>query len=231
MAKKQVKKQDKTEGGIVKVEEALSKSEQFIESNQKLLTIIIGVIVVVVLIFFGFKRFYMAPREQEAKEQMYMAQQYFEMDSLNLALNGDGMYPGFLKIIDDYSMTQGANLSKYYAGICYLKMGNFEEAVDYLKSFKGKDQIIGPMAKGALGDAYMELNQPAKAAGYYIEAADLKENDFTSPIFLMKAGWTYEIMKDYSKAVSTYERIKYKFPTSQEAREIDKYIARAKGLM
>lgn len=225
------KKQDKTEGRIVKVEEALSKTERFIENNQKILTIIIGVIVVIVLIFFGFKRFYMAPREQEAKEQMYMAQEYFEIDSLNLALNGDGMYPGFLKIIDDYGMTQGANLSNYYTGVCYLKMGNYEEAIDYLKSFKGKDQVLGPMAKGAIGDAYIELNQPAKAAGYYIEAADLKENEFTTPLFLMKAGWTYEIMKDYTNAVSTYERIKYKFPTSNEAREIDKYIARAKGLM
>lgn len=225
------KKQDKTEGGIVKVEEALSKTERFIENNQKILTIVIGVIVVIVLIFFGFKRFYMAPREQEANEQMYMAQEYFEIDSLNLALNGDGMYPGFLKIIDDYGMTQGANLSNYYTGVCYLKMGNYEEAIDYLKSFKGKDQVLGPMAKGAIGDAYIELNQPAKAAGYYIEAADLKENEFTTPLFLMKAGWTYEIMKDYTNAVSTYERIKYKFPTSNEAREIDKYIARAKGLM
>lgn len=225
------KKQDKTEGRIVKVEEALSKTERFIENNQKILTIIIGVIVVIVLIFFGFKRFYMAPREQEAKEQMYMAQEYFEIDSLNLALNGDGMYPGFLKIIDDYGMTQGANLSNYYTGVCYLKMGNYEEAIDYLKSFKGKDQVLGPMAKGAIGDAYIELNQPAKAAGYYIEAADLKENEFTTPLFLMKAGWTYEIMKDYTNAVSTYERIKYKYPTSNEAREIDKYIARAKGLM
>ncbi|MCK9398731.1 MAG: tetratricopeptide repeat protein [Bacteroidales bacterium] len=225
------KKQDKTEGGIVAVEEALSKTERFIENNQKILTIVIGVIVVIVLIFFGFKRFYMAPREQEAREQMYMAQQYFEMDSLNLALDGDGMYPGFLRIIDDYGMTKGADLSKYYTGVCYLKMGNYEEAINYLKSFKAKDQVLGPMAKGGIGDAYMELNQPAKAAGYYIEAADSQENEFTTPLFLMKAGWTYEIMKDYIKAVSTYERIKYKFPTSNEAREIDKYIARAKGLM
>lgn len=225
------KKQDKTEGGIVKVEEALSRTERFIENNQKILTIIIGVIVLIVLIFFGFKRFYMAPREQEAKEQMFMAERYFEIDSLNLALNGDGMYPGFLKIIDDYSMTKGANLSKYYAGVCYLKMGNFQDAIDNLKSFKGKDQVIGPMAKGAIGDAYMELNEPAKAAGYYVEAADLKENEFTTPLFLMKAGWAYEIQKDYKKALETYERIKFKFPASNEAREIDKYIARAKGLM
>jgi tetratricopeptide (TPR) repeat protein len=225
------KKQDKTEGGIVKVEEALSRTERFIENNQKILTIIIGVIVVIVLIFFGFKRFYMAPREQEAKEQMFMAERYFEIDSLNLALNGDGMYPGFLKIIDDYSMTKGANLSKYYAGICYLKMGNFQDAIDHLKSFKGKDQVIGPMAKGAIGDAFMELNDPAKAAGYYAEAADLKENEFTTPLFLMKAGWAYEIQKDYKKALEKYERIKFKFPASNEAREIDKYIARVKGLM
>jgi len=226
-----VKKQDKTEGGIVAVEEALSRTEKFIENNQKILTIIIGAIVIVVLVFFGFKRFYMAPKEQEAKEQMFMAERYFEIDSLNLALNGDGMYPGFLKIIDNYGMTKGANLSKYYAGVCYLKMGNFEEAIDHLESFKGKDQILGPMAKGAIGDAYLELNQPAKAAGFYMEAADLKENEFTTPLFLMKAGWTYEIQKDYKKALETYERIKYKFPTSNEAREIDKYIARTKGLM
>lgn len=225
------KKQDKTEGGIVAVEEALSKTERFIEKNQKFLTIVIGAIVIVVLVFFGFKRFYMAPKEQEAKEQMFMAERYFEIDSLHLALNGDGMYPGFLEIIDDYGMTKGANLSKYYAGICYLRMGNFEEAIDHLKSFKGKDQILGPMAKGAIGDAYLELNQAAKAAGYYIEAADLGENDFTSPLFLMKAGWTYEIQKDYKKALESYERIKYKYPTSTEAREIDKYIARIKGLM
>jgi len=207
-----VKKQDKTEGGIVAVEEALSKTEHFIEKNQKILTIIIGAIVIVVLVFFGFKRFYMAPKEKEAKEQMFMAEKYFEIDSLNLALNGDGMYPGFLEIIDDYSMTEGANLSKYYAGICYLKLGNFDEAIDHLKSFKGKDQVLGPMAKGAIGDAYLELGQQGKAADFYTEAAEMKDNEFTTPIFLMKAGWTYEIQKDYKNALKNYERIKFSFP-------------------
>jgi tetratricopeptide (TPR) repeat protein len=226
-----VKKQDKTEGGIVAVEEALSKTEHFIEQNQKLLTIVIGVIVVVVLLFFGFKRFYMAPREQEAKEQMYMAERYFESDSLLLALNGDGMYPGFLDIIDDYSMTKSANLSKYYAGISYLRLGNYNEAIDYLKKFKGKDNILGPMAKGAIGDAYMELGQQKDAADYYSAAAALKENEFTTPLFLMKSGWTYELMKDYKKALESYEKIKTGFPSSNEAREIDKYIARVKSLM
>jgi len=226
-----VKKQDKTEDRIVAVEEALSKTEKFIERNQKILMIVIGVIVVVVMIFFGFKRFYQAPREQEGLEQMFMAEHYFEVDSLNLALNGDGMYPGFLTIIDDYSMTKASNLSKYYAGVCYLRLGNFDEAIDYLKSFKGKDQIVGPMAKGAIGDAYMEKSDAAKAVSYYLDAAEMNENEFTTPLFLLKAGWTYESLSEYDKALKVYERIKYEFPTSNEAREIDKYIARAKGMM
>lgn len=225
------KKQDKTEDQIVKVEEALSRTEKFIENNQKLLTIVIGIIVVIVLGFFGFKRFYMAPREQEAKEQMFMAERYFEMDSLNLALNGDGMYPGFLDIIDDYGMTKGANLSKYYAGICFLKLGNFPEAADHLESFKGKDEIIGPMAKGALGDAYLEMGQASKAVTAYLDAARSNENEFTTPLFLMKAAWTYETMSDFKKALPIYESIKKDFPNSMEAREVDKYIARAKGMI
>jgi len=225
------KKQDKTEDRIVKVEEALSKTEQFIEKNQKILMIVIGIIVIVVMGFFGFKRLYLGPKEQEGKEQMFMAERYFEMDSLNLALNGDGMYPGFLSIIDDYGMTKAANLSKYYAGVCYLRLGNFDEAIDYLNSFKGRDQIVGPMAKGALGDAYLEKSQNDKAVACYNEAAEMSTNDFTTPLFLMKAGWTYEIMAQYDKAVKVYETIKYDFPTSNEAREIDKYIARAKGMM
>ncbi|MBW6459722.1 MAG: tetratricopeptide repeat protein [Bacteroidales bacterium] len=225
------KKKSKAEDGIVKVEEALSKTEKFIESNQKLLTIVIGAIIVVVLAFFGINRFYMTPREQEAKEQMFMAERYFEMDSLNLALNGDGMYPGFLEIIDDYRWTKGANLSKYYAGICYLKLGDAQEASSYLKSYKGKDEIIGPMAKGALADAYMELGQQSKAAGTYLDAARLRKNDFTTPLFLMKAAGAYEIINDFKKALPVYEQIKKEFPNSIEAREIDKYIARAKGMM
>jgi len=188
-------------------------------------------IVAVVLIFIGSKRFYIDPRENDAASEIFMAERFFERDSFAIALNGYGTYPGFLQIIDDYGMTKGANLSKYYAGVCYLKTGNYEEAIDHLKSFKAKDQILGPMAKGAIGDAYMELNQTAKAAGFYMEAADLKDNEFTTPLFLMKAGLTYEILKDYKKALEIYERIKFKYPTSTEARDIDKYIARAKGLL
>jgi tetratricopeptide (TPR) repeat protein len=223
------KKQDRTEERIVAVEEALSKTEKFIEENQKLLTIIIGIIIVLVMGFFGFKRLYVAPREAEAKEQMFMAERYFEMDSLNLALNGDGMYPGFLQIIDDYGVTKSANLAHYYAGISYLNLGNFEDAIYHLKKFKSKDQVISVMATGAIGDAYMEMNDISTAVGYYVDAAAMRDNEFSAPIFLMKAGMAYELEGNFSEALKVYETIKYDYPTSNEAREIDKYIAKAKS--
>ena len=225
------KKKDKTEEGIVAVEEVLGKTEQFIENNQKVLSLIVGVIVILILGFFAFKRFYVEPRETEAREQIFMAEKYFESDSLNLALFGDGNYPGFLDIIDDYSLTETANLAKYYAGISYLNMGDFESAIDYLDSYTGKDQIVAPMALGAIGDAYMELDDQSKAASYYMDAAEENVNDFTSPLFYLKAGWAYELMGKYDKALKVYKKIQSEFPKSNEAREIEKYIARAEGLM
>ena len=224
------KKKDKTEDRIVAVEEVLSKTEQFIENNHKVLTIIVGVIAVLILGFFAFKRLYVEPREKEAQEQIFMAEKYFEMDSLNLALYGDGNYPGFLDIIDDYSITKTANLAKYYTGIIYLNMKDFENAIDYLSSYKGRDQIVAPMAIGAIGDAYMELDNPEKAVTYYMDAAIDNDNDFTSPLFYLKAGWTYEILGKYGEAADVYKKIQTEYPKSNEAREIEKYIARAEGL-
>jgi tetratricopeptide (TPR) repeat protein len=224
------KKADNTEEKIQVVEEALGKTELFIEKNQKLLTIIIGAIVLVVLGYFGFQRFYIAPREKEAQSQMFMAQKYFEEDSLKLALNGDGNYLGFLNIIEDYSMTTAANLSNYYAGMIYLKKGDFNNAIKYLKKFSSDDEFVGPMATGAIGDAYMELKDTKKAIDYYLKASDQQKNDLTSPQFLLKAGWAMELSGDYSKAADAYKRIQKEFPKSTESRDIEKYIARADAL-
>ncbi|MCX6269897.1 MAG: tetratricopeptide repeat protein [Bacteroidetes bacterium] len=225
------KKLDNTEERIHKVEEALTKTERFIEDNQKTMMIIIGAIVIIVLGYFGFKKFYIQPREKEAQSQMWMAEKYFEQDSLNKALKGDGTYPGFLTIIDDYGMTKSANLAKYYAGMIYLKKGEFQNAVDYLKKFKGRDILVASMAKGGLGDAYMELGETEKALDYYLKAANSYTNDFTTPVFLMKAAWTYESQKNYTKAVELFERIRKEYPKSNEARSIDKNITRDKLLM
>ena len=224
------KKVDKTEQQMIAVEEALSKTEVFIEKNQRILIIVIGIIVVAVLAFYGYKRLYVAPMEEEAQAQMYMAEHYFEIDSLNRALYGDGNNLGFIDIIDEYGVTKSANLSKYYAGICYLRMGEYDQAIEYLDDFQKKDQIVGPMAIGATGDAYMELNKPEEAASYYMEAANSQINDFTTPMFLMKAGWAYEMIGEYQKALDAYSRIQLEFPKSLQSPEIDKYKERARLL-
>ncbi len=231
MASKQDKKIDKTEERIVAVEEAFGKTEQFIEKYQQIILIVVGVIIVIVLGFFGFKRFYLGPKEKEAQSQMFMAEKYFEQDSLKRALNGDGQYLGFLAIIDEYGLTKSANLAHYYAGVCYLKLGQYDLALEQLNKFSSSDQLVGPMAKGAMGDANMELKQVEKAAGLYLDAAEMKKNEFTSPLFLMKSAMANEELGKYDKAVALYKRIKEEFPRSKEGREIDKYISYAEGMI
>lgn len=224
------KKTDTTEDKIHVVEEALSKSEQFIEKHQKTLIIVIGAIIVIGLGIFAFQRLFIDPREKEAQGQMFMAQKYFEQDSLGKALNGDGNYVGFLSIIDDYSMTKASNLAKYYTGIIYLKQGKYQEAIDYLDKFNGKDELVGPMATGGIGDAYTELGQKEKALDYYLKAADQRDNNMTTSLYLMRAAWTYEDLGKYDKAVELYTKIQKEHPKSMEARDIDKYIERAKAM-
>lgn len=219
---------DKTEERIHVVEESLSRTEHFIEEHQKGLINLGIALIAVVLGFYAIRNYYIVPREADATAQMFMAQKYFEKDSLKLALNGDGNYPGFLAIIDDYKWTSASNLSHYYAGICYLKQGKFQDAIDQLKKFSGKDELVAPMAVGAIGDAYMELNQPEKAASEYESAANLRENKLTTSLFLQKAAFAFEELKDFNKALTIYEKIKTKYPNSMEAQEVDKYIAKIK---
>jgi tetratricopeptide (TPR) repeat protein len=229
MAKnKELSKGDKS---IIAVEEALSKTEKFFEKNQKLLMIIVGSIVVVVLAYLGYKKLYMEPKESEAREQIWVAQRYFELDSLDKAMNGDGNNLGFIDIADDYGMTKTGNLAKYYLGICYLKKGMFQDAIDELKRFDGESEIVGPLATGAIGDAYMELGEVDDAIDYYIKAAESKENDFTSTLFLFKAGFAYEDLGQYDKALEVYKKIQKEYFKSYEARDIEKYISRCENMI
>lgn len=226
MAKKNTKGDDR----MVAVEEALGKSEQFIENNQNLLMYVIIGIIVLVLGYFGYQKFIVAPKDASAKEEIFMAQKYFDLDSLNRALYGDGNALGFIDIADDYGSTTTGNLAKYYAGICFLKMGNFDEAISYLESYDPVDEIVGPMAIGALGDAYMEKGEIAKAAGNYMKAANENVNDFTTPLFLYKAGMAYELLQEYDEALEAYDRIYRDFYRSPEARTIERNIAKLKQL-
>jgi tetratricopeptide (TPR) repeat protein len=222
------KKKSATDDRILGVESALSKTEQFIEENQKILTTVVLAIVIVVVGYLAYKRFIVAPAEEEAQSQMFVAEQYFEQDSFNLALYGDGNYLGFLDIIDNYKITKSANLAHYYAGISYLLTGEFEIAIDYLEKFNSKDIMLAPIAFGAIGDAYLELDEPDEAVLYFNKAANFIDNEFVSPIYHMKAGLVYEELGDYKKALKSYETIQEKYPDSNEGRYIEKYITQTK---
>ncbi|MCK9324074.1 MAG: tetratricopeptide repeat protein [Bacteroidales bacterium] len=211
------------------VEHALTRSERFIEENQKTIIGAIIVIVLIVGVFLGTKRFIINPKEKDAQSQMFAAEAYFEKDSFNLALNGDGNYLGFLDIIDEYKITKSAKLARYYAGISYLRLGQYQEAIDQLKQFKLKDALVLPISRGAIGDAYIELGQEKEAIKWYLEAGRISTNSFTTPIFLMKGAELLEQSGDLNQALSLYEEIKEKYPESEEGRKIDKYIARVKS--
>ncbi|PIP54206.1 MAG: hypothetical protein COX07_06590 [Bacteroidetes bacterium CG23_combo_of_CG06-09_8_20_14_all_32_9] len=213
---------------IDQVGNVLTKTEMYIEDNRKLLMIIIGVIVLIVGGYLGYKKLYIAPMEDEAHQEMYMAEQYFAKDSFNLALNGDAQYPGFLSIIDQYGSTKAGNLSNYYAGICYLNIRQYEKALEYLNNFSNDDNLLYPVSQGAMGDANMELGKTEEALSYYKKAADEKPNEFTSPIYMMKAGFALEKLNKWEEALAIYERLEKEYNRTSEGRKIEKYITRAK---
>jgi len=157
------------------------------------------------------------------------------MVALNGGLNvqtadGPKTMMGFKDLADNYSATKTGRVSNYYAGICLLRTGKFEEAIEYLEKYNGKDEMIAPVAIGAIGDANMELNKVDEAVNFYLKAAEQSTNSFTTPLYLKKAGFAYELKANYPEALAAYERVKNEYPKSTEAREIDKYIARVKTL-
>lgn len=216
---------DVTEERLEAVEEALTRTERILEKHQKNILTGIAVVIIIVLGYFSFQKYYLEPVEIEATEQMWMAEKYFGMDSLQMALDGDGNYYGFLDIIEEYGLTKSANLANYYAGVCYLRLSQYEDAIDYLGKFSSNDKVLATMALGAIGDAYMELGETGKAAGYYVNAANKEDNAFTAPVFIQKAAWAYELLEDYKKALQLQNRLKNDFPMSAEGREAEKYIA------
>jgi tetratricopeptide (TPR) repeat protein len=223
-------KKDENPSTISSVEETLTRTEHYLEENYKTLLIGLGVVVVLVGLFW-LGKLYFNKRNDEAQSQMFQAEKYLEMDSLKLALNGDGNYLGFLDIAKDYKFTNSGNLARYSAGICYLHMGNYNEAIEFLNKYSKKDKVIGSLAIGATGDAYIELGNTEKGVAKYIEAADFAKNSFNTPLFLMKAAELYELTGKFPEALKLYERIENQYPESTEGTTIEKYIARVKLLI
>lgn len=211
------------------IQNSLSKTERFIEDNKKSVSIIIGAIILIIVGYMSYQKFYVTPLEQKAQDEMFMAQNYFAMDSFKIALEGDGnSVSGFLQISEDYSITKTGSLAHYYAGICYLNLGEFDKAIAELESFDAGDEMITSMAIAAIGDAYVEKGNVKDAISYFKKASERKTNEFLTPVFLMKLGLAYENLGQKDEAIKTYETIKTEFPKSNEARKIEKYITRLK---
>lgn len=222
------------------VEGQFDRMELFYENNKKQIGIVAAAIVALVGLVLAFKMWYVPTRDAEAQAEIFYAEQYFEKDSFNIALNGgktlrqadgtDKAIKGFKEIADEFSFTPTANLAHYYAGICNLRIGQYQEAIDELENFSTDDILLQSVAIGAMGDANMELKNTDAALKYYLKAADKNSNEFTSPVYLKKAGFAYETKGEYAEAVKVYERIQKEYAKSTENRDIEKYITRAKIL-
>jgi TolA-binding protein len=214
--------------GFDSVEQTLTKTEQFLENNAKQVGITVGAVVAVVLAFFAYNTYVVAPKTAEAGTEMAQAIKWFEADSMDLALNGNGANYGFLDIMDEYGSTPAGNSAHYYAGLAYFATGDFESAIETLDNYSASNTATGAMALGVIGDAFAELGQMDDAADYYQKAAKSTDNAFTTPLFLWKAGLALEANDEASKAVNLYERIAEEYPESRQAAGIQGVIAALK---
>lgn len=207
--------------------EQFSKAESFVVENKKSLLVIGGTILALVLLYVGYQTLIINPREKNAAAEMFMAERYFEQDSLVKAINGDGNFKGFLALADEYGSTKSGAIAHYYLGFAYLRQGQYEEAIQALEEFNSSDEVLSALAYSGIGDAYLELNKMEDAVSFYKKAVAKSKDPFTAPVILMKLGMAYEMMNEGQKAVENYEKIKKEYTESTEARDIDKYIARA----
>ncbi|WP_422348497.1 tetratricopeptide repeat protein [Flagellimonas sp.] len=220
------------------LDQSASKTEAWVQKNQNFILGAIGVIAIGVLGYLGYNEFIQKPKEASAANELFYPQQYFDQalanetakDSLfGLALNGaEGKY-GFLDIIQEYKGTKAANLAKYSAGMTYLNLQQYDDAITQLEDFSSDDAVLGAMAKGGIGDAFSQLNQKEDALDYYEKAISHSTNEYTTPRFLYKAGVLALNLGQKDKAIGFFERIKEEFEDSQEANGIDVLIGLAQN--
>ena len=210
---KQVEEKNTEMGSVI------TRSEEFIQKNQK------TIIICIVAIF----KWYFQPREVRAAEEMFAAEQWFAQGDYEKALNGDDTFRGFMSVIDSYGCTKAGNLAKYYAGIANLRLGNYDEAAKWLGKYSGKDTFTKPIAIMAQGDAEMELGNTDKAVSLYLKAAKANDNYITAPSAYFKAGLAYLVLGNNAEALNCFNTVKRNYPESTEWQEIDKYIGLAEN--
>ncbi len=234
-----LEQQSKTAEVFNTLDEKASKTEEWAIKNQKYIFIIVGLAAVIVLGYLGYNKFIAEPKASEAMNEMYTAQKYFdqavngtEKDSLyTLALNGGEGKFGMLDIINEYKGTPAGNLAYYYAGMAYLNLRDYPNAITYLEDFSSEDIILSAIAKGGIGDAFAQLNQPENALEYYEKAIAVSDNEFTAPMYLFKAGNIALDLGENEKALKYFKRIKDEFSASTEATNIDVFIGKAEAIL
>jgi len=219
------------------LDETASRTEEWVIKNQKYIFIIVGLAAVLVLGSLGYSKYVQEPKESKATNDLFQSQQYFDQavngaskDSLfTLSLNGsDGKY-GFIDIAEVYAGTAAGNLANYYAGMAFLNMKDYPNAVTYLNAFSSDDDVLGPISKGGIGDAFVQLEQLEDAYDYYVQAAQLKSNNYTTPMYLYKAGVIGLKLNKNKQALSFFNQIKSEFPESNEATNIEVFIGKAEA--
>lgn len=210
-------------------EAIVERAKSFWDQNGRAFLIIGGILVLLVGGFFLYKNFIKGPRERKAMEAMFKAEEYFRMDSLNLALKGDGMNPGFERVISQYSNTKAGNLARYYAGTIYLKTGEFAKAADNLREFSSDAKQIQQQAYKLLGDAYAEQGKYKEALDSYKKASKEFESDevASSQALFLAAYLADRVMNEKKQAIDLYKELKKNYPRTQYGYEADKFLAQA----
>ena len=224
MAKQEIKQEQ-----VLNVEEAVSRSEAFINKNKKMITAAVVAVVVLVAAGMAVSTWVIKPREQKAAEALFAGESYFQNGDYETALNGDQYeYAGFESVADDFGSTKAGKLAKAYAGLSLAKLGRYEEAIPYLKGFKGNDAMVAPSVLAALGNCYAHVGDEAQAAATLVKAARLADNSLLSPAYLIQAGQIYEKLGNKADALKAYQEVKDSYYGSTQSMDIDRYIERVK---
>ena len=208
-------------------EVVVDRAKDYWKRNNRIITIVGLAVILLAGGYLAYKKFYKEPNETKAAEAIFHAENYFRMDSIKQALNGDGINPGFVKIADKYGSTKAGNLARYYAGACFLQTGDYAKAEKYLEDFDTDAEQVQARAYKLLGDAYAEQgkNKEAfksyKSAAHHFEADEANASDY----LFTAAYFAHKVLNDKQEAISLYKELKEKYPRSQHGFEADKYLA------
>lgn len=208
-------------------ERLVDSARTYWERNSKFISYTVIVLVLAVGGYFAYSNFVVAPEERKAEELIWKAQEYYKVDSFAKALNGDGQSAGFLRVISRHGGTKPGNVAKFYAGSCYLQLGDFNNAIKYLKEFSTDQPALQVRVNGLLGDAYSELGKKQEAADYYTKAGTIyQDDDINSPEYLFRAALMNQELGKNKEAANLFKQLKDKYPTSQHVLEADKYLGK-----